>query len=133
MGSTIGSRPPPSVAATAPAARASTSSAATGTSAAPKDSFSGSGAPSTGDFGRKTVTQTADQIKAMGPDELKKFEPAEIMGMTKDQFEAFKAKVPFEDLSHDQKRATLRKTILRDLLQYLIDDMSKHSTLGANA
>ncbi len=130
MGSTIGSRPP--VSTVAPTARASTASAATAAPAAgSSDTFAAGG--SSGPFGRKTISQTPDQIKAMSSDEVKKFEPAEIMGMTKNQFDAYTSKAPFDSLSKDQKRAVLRKTILQDLLQYLVDDMSKHDKLGADA
>jgi hypothetical protein len=130
MATTIGSRPPPQVSSAAPATRASTTSAATTSAPAkPADSFS-STVSAAEPLGRKTISQSPTDISNMGQDDLKKFEPAEIMGMTKDQFQAFREHAPFDDLSKDQKRAVLRKTILRSMLDYLVGEMSKHSKIG---
>jgi hypothetical protein len=131
MSNTIGSSPRP-----ATPVRASSASASTGveapaapvpTAAEEKAQFEdryGTALPSKIPLG-ETIhpTQTAEEIKNMSPDQLKAFKGEEIMGMNKNQFDAFETAVSadggpgMKNLDPQARKAMLRKNMMKAIME----------------
>jgi len=130
MANTIGSSPRPVT--TARASTASAATAAPAAAAAPDaaaqaqalaDSY-GTAKPSKIPLG-PTVhpTQSADEIKNMSNEQLKAFTGEQVMGMNKNQFDAFETAVSkdggpgIKELDPQARKAMLRKNIMKAIME----------------
>lgn len=142
MGNTIGSSPRP--VSTASTTRASSASAATASPtvatpapSGPPDAFS-SGSGGSGVTGPGVrPSATPEQIKNMSNDDIKKFTPEEIKGMSLDQFQRYTETLDKEggvgmmNLDPEQRKAVLRKTIMKGLMEYFASQADKHTNFSA--
>ena len=134
MATSIGSSPRPVTTSRASSASAATAQPETAPAAEQKapDTF-GKSVPSKIPLG-PTVhpTQTADEIKGMSNDDLKAFKGEEIMGMNKNQFEAFEAAVSKDggpgmmSLDPQARKAMLRKNIMKAIMEDCQRQAQKH-------
>ena len=83
--------------------------------------------------------KSPDEIQKMGDDDLKKFTPEEIKGMSLDQFQRFTEAVEKDGalegkgmmgLDPDQRKAMLRKTIMKGLMEYFASQADKHTSFN---
>lgn len=145
MSNTIGSAPRPVTTARASSASAATSTAqpaAPAAPAGPPDSFSNPQSQgSTRPIGPGVrPPQSPEEIKNMGDADLKKFTPEEIKGMSLDQFQRFTEAMDKEGalegkgmmgLDPDARKAVLRKTIMKGLMEYFASQADKHTNFSA--
>jgi hypothetical protein len=134
MATTIGNSPRPVTTSRASSASAATAQAETAPAAAaqPADTF-GNSVPSKIPLG-PTVhpTQTADEIKGMSHDDLKAFKGEEVMGMNKNQFEAFEEAVSKDggpgmmSLDPQVRKAMLRKNLMKGIMEDCQRQAQKH-------